>query len=290
MKILLTGATGFIGKNFCKYLKKKNHNILALSRKKSFKNYKNLKFINSSFRISHKKLKIIERFSPEVVVNLGWYGIPNFSKENSQKNLIDQKFFFKKLENITSIKKILSIGSCWEYKKKNGVCHETNIISKATYFTESKFKIRIFLENLCNMKKINFFWLRLFYVYGPYQKKNSLLPSLIYAIKNNKKNPIKSVENTNDFIYVEDVCKLIYKFIENKSAKSGIYNIGSGKLTEVKKIIQIVHNFYNIKSDLKKKSSKRSIFASIKKIKKFDKKFIPSDLKKSIISSIKYYD
>ena len=52
MNILLTGATGFIGQNFCNYLKNKKHSVLAISRRKTIKNKKNFKFVNSSFIIS----------------------------------------------------------------------------------------------------------------------------------------------------------------------------------------------------------------------------------------------
>ena len=290
MNILLTGATGFIGQNFCDYLKNKKHSVLAISRRKSILKKKNYKFINSSFRISNRNLKIINDFKPDVVVNLAWYGIPNFSNENSKKNLSDQKFFFEKIKNISSIKKVFSFGSCWEYRKKSGICLENNLVKTDTFFNKSKFKIKINLKNLCKKKSINFFWLRLFYVYGPYQRKKSLLPSLIYAIKNKKKNPVNSIENTNDFIYVGDVCKLIYKLLTSKTAKGGTYNIGSGKLTEVKRIVEIVYDFYNLKFDVKKIKYKKSIYASIKKIKNIDKLFLPSDLKKSIIKTIKYYD
>lgn len=289
MNILLTGATGFIGQNFCNYLKNKKHSVLAISRRKTIKNKKNFKFVNSSFIISKKNLAIINDFKPDVVVNLAWYGIPNFSYKNSKKNLLDQKFFFEKIKNIQSIKKIVSFGSCWEYRKKSGICLENDLVRKDTFFNKSKFKIKVYLEDLCKEKSIDFFWLRLFYVFGPYQKKKSLLPSLIFAIKNKKKNPVNSINNTNDFVYVGDVCKLIYKLLMSKTAKKGTYNIGSGKLTSVKKIIEIVYNYYNLKLEKKKIKYNKSIYASIKKIKKIDKFYSPLNLKRSIIKTIKYY-
>ncbi len=288
MKILLTGATGFIGKNFCDYLNNKKYPVLALSRARNLKKNKNITYLQSSFKLNNQTLKIIKNFQPQVIINLGWYGIPDFSKKNSKKNYMDQKFFFEKIKNIPSIKKIFSFGSCWEYKKKVGKCFETDRFSRDTFFNDSKYKIRVCLENLCKKNKIEFYWLRLFYVYGPYQRKEALLPSLLNSIKKNRKNTVNSIKNTNDFVYVEDVCKLVYKLLVSKTAKGGIYNIGSGKLTGVKKIVKIVYNFYNLKLSVKKIKYNRSIYASIKKIKKVDKFFSPSDLKKSIIKTIKH--
>ena len=105
MKILLTGATGFIGKNFCDYISNKKYPVLALSRARNLKKNKNITYLQSSFKLNNETLKIIKNFQPQVIINLGWYGIPDFSKKNSKKNYMDQKFFFEKIKNISSIKK-----------------------------------------------------------------------------------------------------------------------------------------------------------------------------------------
>ena len=66
-------------------------------------------------------------------------------------------------------------------------------------------------------------WLRLFYVYERYQRKGSLIPYLIDSLKKNKKIELKEPFASRDFIYVDDVCKLILKFCDTSS--NGIYNI-----------------------------------------------------------------
>ena len=65
MRILITGATGFIGKNLCISLFKKNYKILAISREK-IKSKKNITFIKSSLKLNKKNFNIIEKFKPNI--------------------------------------------------------------------------------------------------------------------------------------------------------------------------------------------------------------------------------
>ena len=83
MKILITGATGFIGKSLIKKLPKKSFKIIALSRK-NYRNESNIKYIQDTIRLN-KKLNIVKKFEPEVLIHLSWEGIPNFSKSVLKK-------------------------------------------------------------------------------------------------------------------------------------------------------------------------------------------------------------
>ena len=118
MNILLTGGTGFVGKNLLNILKDSEHLILVLARKRQKKIYKNINYLKTSLSLSDLNLKKIKKFKPSIVINLAWEGIPNFNKSISSKNYLDQINFFKKILTINGIKKIISLGSCWEYKKK----------------------------------------------------------------------------------------------------------------------------------------------------------------------------
>ena len=69
-------------------------------------------------------------------------------------------------------------------------------------------------------------------MYGNYQRKGSLIPTIIKSLQNLKKPILSAPLNLNDYIHVNDVCNAIIKSMENKLT-SGIFNIGSGKLTSV---------------------------------------------------------
>ena len=183
MNILLTGGTGFFGKNLIKILEKSELNVLVISRKYRKSEFKNIKYIKSDLRLSNNNFNRIKKFNPLIVVNFAWEGIPNFSKKICDKNYKDQVFFFKKILSLNNLKKIISLGSCWEYKKKYGICSENNNLNKSNYFSKSKNNLREFLDKNCKKKNIYFLWFRVFYAFGPYQKNSSLIP---YVKKKNR--------------------------------------------------------------------------------------------------------
>jgi dTDP-6-deoxy-L-talose 4-dehydrogenase (NAD+) len=204
MNILVTGSTGFIGKNFVDYLLKKNHNLCLVSKNKKLnfiKKNTNVIKLQCDINFNKKNLKKIINFKPNILVHLAWSGIPNYSKENSKKNLLRQKKFFKKIFSIPSIKKIIITGSCTEYKNKE------YLTSK--YFVDSKIKIKNFVKQECLKNRIGFVWARLFYVYGRYQHKRSLIPKIINSLKKNKKFEILNPLIKNDYINVADVVNFI---------------------------------------------------------------------------------
>ena len=79
MRILITGASGFIGKNLVILLSKSNFKIFALyyNNKPRLK-LKNVKWIRYNV-LKKKKYKILKEIKPETVLHLAWSKIPNFS-------------------------------------------------------------------------------------------------------------------------------------------------------------------------------------------------------------------
>lgn len=108
-------------------------------------------------------------------------------------------------------------------------------------------------------KQKKFFWLRPFYIYSPYQRKDSLIPYLVRKISNNSDVQLASPFKNIDYIYVQDVVKIIKLFVR-KNIREGIYNIGS----EIKTSVIEVHDKLQlkIKKNLPNKYSRTDYFIS----------------------------
>ena len=112
---------------------------------------------------------------------------------------------------------------------------------------------------------------------------------LIEKIKNKKKIEINFPANVNDYIYIDDVVRIISKFIE-ESIVSGIYNLGSGQGIEVKKILKIIDNKINHNeiitsnylSKIDKNKRNQNFYACTKKLSKFIKNFTFTDINSGI--------
>ena len=254
MKFLVTGATGFIGKSLVNLLLDQGYSILAISRTENFELQQDkITWIQSALQLNESAMDRIREFEPEVLIHLAWEKIPDFSFETSVENLNHQMVFFRNIFKIDSLEKIIVTGSCWEYNKKIGFCVETENVVSSNYFTWAKNSLRDFLQFECLQNNITLIWARVFYVYGPDQRKESLLPTVIQNIQSNVEPTIRTPSNSNDFIYIDDVTEGLLHFARQK-IPSGIYNLGWGKSTSIIDIIatieSIMHHSNKITSTL----------------------------------------
>lgn len=267
--VLITGATGFIGFPFLKIASKlKNYKIVAISRNKQSK-ISNVFWIKDKLPLSKNSLNLIKKLNVDYVYHLAWEGIPNFSKKNCSYNYNISKDFLDFMIMNTKITKIIVTGTCWEYSKI-GKCDEKFKTRPLNDFAKYKIKLYRYIQNRLVKHKINLYWLRLFYIFGPNQRDNSLIPHLIKNVLSGKEIILKSKNNLLDYLSVDEVAIVLKKFLYFKPA-SGIYNIGSGKYIELVKIIKALEKYFKTKIFIKYEKSKNKklhFWSCTKKIKK----------------------
>jgi len=309
--ILLTGAAGYIGAHVYHELKRRRIKVIGIDNL-STNNVKNkysrkiLKIdINNNFEIK----KIINNHKIETVIHAAAFSHPlesfKFPKKY-KKNNIDKTINFIKICKKNKIKNFIFFSSSNVYtEKKEGPYKESNETKPKNYYGKTKILIeKVLKKNNKHFK--NLIILRLFNVVGYYPdfkyyenkynfkrifnifknelKKKKFLKLHYYLINN------KIVFPERDFIHVKDLNVLIVKMLSNfkKYSSNMVYNVGSGKPTNIKKLIKIYEKYKKIKIKyvLKKINiiELRSVFADIKKVKsKYSWK--PKHTLKTIIKS-----
>ena len=304
-KILITGASGMVGKSLIKILKKKKYKILSPSSKK-------LDLLNqNSIETFLKKNR------PFFVIHLAGYigGIGasinepiNFLQENILMgiNLIKSSHKLK-------IKNLINIGSSCIYPpNQTKPIKENQLLSGKIEKTNEGYAIaKISSIKLCEYiatnYKYNYFTLIPCNIYGPNDKfdeyKGHVVGSLIKKIflaKQNKKEIVEiwgSGKVKREMIYVDDVSNAIVKFMFNKKLiNKKIYwlNIGFGKDEMInviaKKIAKILKYEDKFKNNLKKPDGVKSKLMNVELSKKYGWKAevsLDEGLKKTISWFIK---
>ena len=245
MRVLITGASGFIGWPVVQNLLDENHKVMALSRKMLIKSdCLDIKWIEADLSDPMTYGDQISSFAPEVVIHLAWQGIPDYSYEMSRLNLEQSLDLLSFVVGLGSCQKILITGSCWEYNRNDGACLETEASFPKNDFTWAKHALRSWMELECLRKSICFGWLRLFYVYGPRQRESSLIPSIIINLMEGTIPKIQNPSNSNDFVFIDDVVQAISLAV-NREFSNGIYNLGSGVATSVTEVCRIAERIIN---------------------------------------------
>lgn len=232
MRIVVTGATGFIGKHVVRRLIQCGHSVVAVSRDiKSASGidwFNNIEFIQCDLHEDFKP--IISLINPsDVIVHFAWSGLPNYQdyfhiSQNMQKDL-------KFLENVlrSGIKQILVAGTCLEYGMQCGPLSEDMETKPTTPYGFAKDVLRKSLQFMQDNVHFTLQWLRIFYVFGEGQNKNSMLSQLDRAIQRGDKvfNMSKG-DQLRDYMPVEDVATAIEVLLRYPQL-NGVINCCSGK-------------------------------------------------------------
>jgi len=240
VRILVTGASGFVGRAVVQRLLGDGHTVLGISRNRPDRIIpnSNLHWIQADLSSPGQYQGRVRDFSPEIVVHLAWQDIPDYSFDVSKANL-DQSFvFFTFLFSVESCSKVLVAGSCWELNRSMGSCLETEIGMPTDNFTWAKHALRSWLEIECQRKHVDLGWIRLFYVYGRRQRSGSLIPSILECLRDGQLPELRTPRNAHDFVYVDDVADGFSRAVSRK-IPSGIYHLGSGQSTPVLDICRL---------------------------------------------------
>ena len=241
MRIFITGATGFVGQHVIESASEAGHEIFAstLEKDKIENSTVNIRWIYSDLADLDSLKPALISFNPDIVIHLAWQGIPDYSELISRANLNNSINLLDFILSNTNCRKILVSGSCWEYGEKHGVCRESDSVNIDSYFTWAKHSLNQYLSVKCTKKKVILNWFRIFFVYGPGQRKESLIPTLIKSVGKSQIPIINNPMNKNDFVYVKDVARAFTQAVD-ANLPSGVYNLGSGYATSVYDACRIV--------------------------------------------------
>ena len=309
--ILLTGAAGYIGSHIFHEFERKEIKVLGIDNlsTSNVKNKYTKKILKLDINDNLKLKKIIKRNKIDTVIHTAAFSHPleslKYPKKYKNNNVIKTKNFIKICKN-NGVKSFIFFSSSNVYsEKEEGPYKENNLTKPKNYYGKTKILIEKILRRN-NKYFSNLIILRLFNVVGYYSDfkyyENKYKFKRIFNIMQNELSKNKSFKlyyymknkkiifPERDFVHIKDLNLLLFKILSGfkKKLTTKVYNVGSGKPTNVKKLIKIYENHakIKIKYNLKKinKIELKSVFADIKKVKS-DFYWSPKYTIKSIIKS-----
>ena len=242
MKVLVTGATGFIGNHVINELLRMKIEVIATSiddikKSKNASWFKKVKYIPYDLNKTHDNFfKFFDE--PDLMIHLSWQGLPNYSELfHIEENLFSNYLFIKNMIK-NGLKDLSVIGTCLEYGLQDGCLQEDIPTQPTTSYGLAKDTLRKFLEQLQQKYSFSFKWIRLFYIYGDGQNPNSLLPQLDNALnKGDEKFNMSGGAQLRDYLSIESVAEYITR-ISLQNEVLGIINCCSGTPISIKELIE----------------------------------------------------
>ncbi len=251
MKVMVTGATGFVGRHVVNELLSRGHSVVAITR-----DIKRARVMTWFDRVEFIECDLHDGFQhlfqpnklPDAILHLAWPGLPNYRDFfHISKNLPADLAFLETAVK-AGVSHIIVAGTCLEYGMQYGPLTEEMETSPTTPYGFAKDTLRKALQMLQMVSPFTLQWMRLFYMYGDGQNKNSLLAQLNHAI--DEKQPVFNMsmgDQLRDYLPIEKVAENFALALVNPQVE-GVINCCSGRPVSVLDLVQ--KNCINRKSDI----------------------------------------
>lgn len=245
MKILVTGANGYLGQGIVKAILANGNEVVATDFKtdhvddRAEKKDCNLFAVENPYKYFGK---------PDVLLHLAWRdGFVHYS--NAHIDDLPKHFAFIKSFAESGCKHIAAMGSMHEIGFFEGSINENTPCHPITPYGIGKNALRDLTQMLCKQNNIVFQWLRGYYIVGNSKYGSSIFSKITAAVEEEKTEfPFTMGQNQYDFVDYPEFCAQVAAVV-NQDKINGIINICSGKPEKLADRVErfIKENGYSIK-------------------------------------------
>ncbi|MDN3657163.1 NAD(P)-dependent oxidoreductase [Ferruginibacter paludis] len=243
-KILVTGATGFIGNYVVEQLlQQKDLTVIASSadikKARLAPWFSSVIYIPFNLKDYNSTINYYDFFyKPDSMIHLAWEGLPNYTAAFHVHDNLPRHYSFLKNCIDNGLTDITITGTCFEYGMQEGVLSENMDTRPANSYAIAKDTLRKQMEELQLQKIFHFKWIRLFYMYGTGQSPNSLISQLDKALDAHEAVfNMSGGEQERDYLPVEKVASYIVK-IALQCRVTGLINCCSGRPVKVRTLVE----------------------------------------------------
>lgn len=234
-RVLVTGASGFIGRLCLPRLEERGFEVYALTSKKAPVSH--IRWIQYDLLQERSLKEVIAQIAPTHLLHLAWNVVPG-KFWTARENLDWLKASIDLVEAFASHggKRAVVAGTCAEYDWNLEDFSEQATPRPHSLYGSCKLSLHLLLDALSKQLGFSSAHGRIFFVYGPYEDPKRLVPTVINGLL--KREPVLCSHGNQirDFLHVEDVADAFAALLD--SEVQGPINIGSGERTSVKQLIK----------------------------------------------------
>lgn len=241
MRVLVTGAGGFVGRHTQKYLLDKGFEVHGAGRSGP-----------QSWALPGVVPHECDLLDPDATValvnavrathllHLAWYAVPGrFWTSAENVRWVDASTTLVEAFVGAGGSRAVIAGTCAEYAWTGEVCSEyVTPLQPATLYGRCKLELHEALAALAAGTGLSLAWARLFFMYGDHERPGRLVSSVIESLLGNREVACSEGRQVRDFMYVDDTANALVTLLSG--AVEGPINIASGNARTVGEVIRLI--------------------------------------------------
>lgn len=228
-KILVTGATGFVGRQIVKALINNNQKITVITRAQNKEIIPSgIDIIETEDLFAESDARLAEILkSVDTLIHAAWYAEPGkYLTSPLNLDCLTGTIRLAKAFAEAGGKRFVGVGTCFEYDLSQGMLSVNTPLNPKTLYAACKVSAFHILNQFLPARNVEFLWCRLFYLYGEGEEPRRLVPYLKKCLSSGEVAELTSGDQIRDFLDVEEAGKMIVDAA--LSATQGPFNVCSG--------------------------------------------------------------
>jgi len=212
-RVVLTGATGLIGKEAIKPLLNKGFEVYALTIDEKNTDC-GVNWVKANIFDAENIKRVFESIKPLYLLHFAWVASGDYLTSDVNYELRDASLNMLKEFHKNGGKKAVFAGTCFEYEFKDEPLKETDKLNPQTIYAQCKNELREKAQMYCKENGISFGWGRIFYVFGKNENEKRLTAHVINSLKNGKEVVINNGDLVKDYMYTKDIAGAFVKILD----------------------------------------------------------------------------
>jgi len=245
-RVLVTGATGFIGRHSLSMLQQAGYEVHAVSGSNTAcKASENINWHRANLLDDRELRALMQKVKPTHLLHFAWIATPGkFWTAPENLDWVKATIYLMQMFYEQGGQRVVMAGSCAEYDWSYSQCSELSTPCRpATLYGTAKLSAQIILEAWTRRTGMSGAWGRIFFLYGPEEYSSRLVPSVINSLINGEPAFCTHGEQIRDFMYVRDVAAAFVALLT--SEVQGVVNIASGVPVSLKEVIYEIAEYFN---------------------------------------------
>jgi nucleoside-diphosphate-sugar epimerase len=248
VRILVTGATGFLGAHLVRALVGGGHDVTATYRPQADRwrladVTDRVRWMSMDLADSSSIRQVVQQGRPHTVVHCAAYGM-NYAEQSFEEgvriNICATRILFQEAA-AAGTRRFIHSGSCFEYGNKSVPVTEDEVLEPISMYGVTKATATLLVLQLSRALGMPAAVVRPFGIYGPADRGDKFVPQLIRSCLSKRPIALSGGAQIRDYTFVKDAVDLYVRLAESEAFPSGqIINLAGGRPVTLKHIGEIV--------------------------------------------------